>query len=113
MGSDTSEDESIVKNLEEDLAKLNIESNQDSNNSESSAETVIEHKKRELSPEKEKCEKLPKSDASLSPIPRGEESSIVRSLGMVSKTKLDSAMGIEDSKSSPQDLLRKYRYGTQ
>merc|ERR1711867_241129 len=113
MGSDTSEDESIVKNLEEDLAKLNIETNQDSNNSETSAETVIEHKKRELSPEKEKCEKLPESDASLSPIPRGEESSIVHSLGMVSKTKLDSAMGTEDSKSSIQDSSRKYKYGTQ
>ena len=47
--SDTSEDESIVKNLEEDLAKLNIETAQDSDNSESSAETVIEQKKRELS----------------------------------------------------------------
>merc|ERR1712243_229587 len=57
--SDTSEDESIVKNLETDLAKLNIETNQDSDNSETSAETVIKHKKREIYPEKEKCEKLP------------------------------------------------------
>ena len=111
--SDTSEDESIVKNLEEDLAKLNIETNQDSDNSESSAETVIKQKKRELSPEKEKCEKLPESDASLSPIPRGEESSIVHSLGMESKTKLDSATGTEDSKTSPQNSSRKYKYGTQ
>ena len=111
--SDTSEDESIVKNLFEDLAKLNIQSVQDSNNSESSAETVIEAKKRELSPEKEKCEKFPESDASLSPIPGGQESSIVHSLGMVSKTKLDSATGTEDSKSFPQTLSRKYKYGTQ
>ena len=53
--SDTSEDESIVKNLGKDLAKLNIDTNQESENSETSAETVIEHKKREISPEKEKC----------------------------------------------------------
>merc|ERR1711989_110677 len=94
--SDTSEDESIVKNLDEELAKLNIQSVQDSDNSESSAETVIEAKKKELSPEKEKCEKFPESDASLSPIPGGQESSIVHSLGMVSKTKLNSATGTED-----------------
>ena len=111
--SDTSEDESIVKTLGENLEKLNLETNQESDNSETSAETMIEKKTRELSPEKEKCEKLPESDASLSPIPRGEESSIVHSLGMVSKTKLDSATGTEDSKSSPQDLSRKYKYGTQ
>ena len=110
--SDTSEDESIVKNLEKDLAKLNIETNQDSDNSETSAETVIKHKKKEISPEIEKCEKLPESNASLSPILRGEESSIVHSLGMVSKTKLDSATGTEDSKSFPQTSSRKYKYGT-
>ena len=73
----TCEDDSIVKNLYENLEKLNLETNQESDNSESSTETVIEYKTRKLSPEKEKCEKLPKSDASLSPIPRGEESSIV------------------------------------
>ena len=105
--SDTSEDESIVKNLEKDLAKLNIETNQDSDNSETSAETVIEHKKSEISPENEKCEKLPKSDASLSPIPRGEESSIVHSLGMVSKTKLDSATGTEKKQNIPSKLVKK------
>merc|ERR1712240_518982 len=80
--SDTSEDESIVKTLGEDLEKLNLETNQESDNSETSAETVIGKKTRELSLEKEKCEKLPEPDASLSPIPRGEESSIVHSLGM-------------------------------
>ena len=57
--SDTSEDESIVKNLYEELAKLDIQTVEDSDNSESSAETVIEAEKRELSPEKEKCEKFP------------------------------------------------------
>merc|ERR1711905_22390 len=40
--SDTSEDESNVKNLEKDLERLNIETPQDSDNSETSAETVIE-----------------------------------------------------------------------
>merc|ERR1712240_367637 len=78
-----------------------------------SAETVIENKTKELSPEKEKCKKLPESDASLSPIPRGEESSIVHSLGMERKTKLHSATGTEDGKTSPQNSSRKYKYGTQ
>merc|ERR1711955_8013 len=82
----TCEDDSIVKTLCENLEKLNLETNQESDNSESSAETVIEYKTKELSPEKEKCGKLPESDASLSPIPRGEESSIVHSLEMKSKT---------------------------
>merc|ERR1712240_107876 len=111
--SDTSEDESIVKTLGENLEKLNLQTNQESDNSETSAETVIEKKTRKLSPEKEKCEKLPESDASLSPIPRGEGFSIVHSLGMESKTKLDSAMGTEDSKTSPQNSSIKYKYGTQ
>merc|ERR1712240_644838 len=62
--SDTSEDDSIVKTLSETLEKLNLETNQESNNSETSAETVIENKTRELSPEKEKCEKLSESDTS-------------------------------------------------
>ena len=71
--SDTSEDESIVKTLGKNLEKLNLETNQESDNSETSAETVIRNKTRELSPEKEKSKKLPESDASLSPIPRREE----------------------------------------
>ena len=108
--SDTSEDKSMVKNLDEELSKLTV---QDSDNSESSAETVIEAEKREISPEKEKCEKFPESDASLSPIPGGQESSILHSLGMVSKTKLHSSTGIENSKSFPQTLSRKYKYRTQ
>merc|ERR1712240_128103 len=111
--SDTSEDESIVQTLGENLEKHNLETNQESDNSETSAETVIKKKTRKLSPKKEKCEKLPESDASLSPIPRGEESSIGHSLGMESKTKLDSATGTEDSKTSPQNLSTKYKYGTQ
>ena len=102
-----------VKELCENLEKLNLETNQESDNSESSTETLIKRKTRKLSPEKEKCEKLPESDASLSPIPRGEESSIVHSLGMVSKTKLDSATETKDSKSFPQNSSRKYKYGTQ
>ena len=47
--SDTSEDESIVKNLYEELVKLNIQTVQDSDNSESSADTVIEAEKKEKS----------------------------------------------------------------
>merc|ERR1712240_740304 len=109
----TKEEDSIVKNLCENLEKLNLETNQESDNSDSSTETVIEYKIRKLSPEKEKCQKLPESDASLSPIRRGEESSIVHSLGRESKTKLDSATGTEDSKTSPQNSSRKYKYGTQ
>merc|ERR1712240_219460 len=106
-------DDSIVKTLCENLEKLNLETNQESDNSESSAETVIEYKTKELYLEKEKCEKLPESDASLSPIPRGEESSIVHSLGMESKTEFDSATGTEDRKTFPQNLSRKYKYWTQ
>merc|ERR1712243_201091 len=99
----TCEDDSIVKNLCENLEKLNLETNQESDNSESSTETGIEYKTRKLSPEKEKCEKLPESDASLSPIPRGEESSITHSLGMESKTELDSATGSEDRKTRQEN----------
>merc|ERR1711873_359671 len=62
----TKEEDSIFKNLCENLEKLNLEKNQESDNSESSTETVIEYKRRKLSPEKEKREKLPESDASLS-----------------------------------------------
>merc|ERR1711873_205852 len=50
----TCEDNSIVKNLCENLEKLNLETNQESDNSESSTETVIEYKTRKLSPEKRK-----------------------------------------------------------
>merc|ERR1711873_111624 len=109
----TKEDDSIVKNLCENLEKLNLETSQESDNSESSTETVIEYKRRKLSPEKEKCEKLPESNTSLSPILRGEESSIVHSLGMESKTELDSAKGTENRKTSPQTSSRKYKYETQ
>merc|ERR1711873_20302 len=45
----TKEDDSIVKNLCEDLEKINLETNQESDNSESSIETVIERKTRKLS----------------------------------------------------------------
>ena len=75
--------------------------------------TVIEGEKREKSPEKEKCQKFPESDPSRPPIPGGQESNIVHSLGMESTTKLDSATGTEDSKNPPQTSSRKYKYGTQ
>ena len=83
--SNTKVEDSSVKNLCENLEKLNLEENQESDNSESSTDTVIENKRRKLSPEKEKSEKFSESDASLSPIPGGEESSIVHSPGMESK----------------------------
>ena len=41
----TKEEDSIVKNLCENLEKLNLEENQESDNSESSTETVIENKR--------------------------------------------------------------------
>ena len=50
--SDTSDEESVIKKLEKNLANLNMETNQESDNSETSAETVIENK--EKSPEEEK-----------------------------------------------------------
>merc|ERR1712240_90414 len=82
----TKEEDSSVKNLCESLEKLNLDNNQESDNSDSSTDTVIETKKEKLSPEKEKR----KSDASLSPIPGGEEFSIVHSPGIESKNELDS-----------------------
>merc|ERR1712115_407452 len=111
--SDISEDETIVKNLYKELANLKIQSVQDSDNSESSTNTVIETEEIEKSPEKEKGQKFPESNASRPPIPGGQESNIVRSLGMESTTKLDTATGTEDSKNHPQDSSRKYKYGTQ
>merc|ERR1711867_262856 len=48
--SDTSGDETIVKTLYEELANLKIQSVQDSDNSESSTNTVIEAEKRANSP---------------------------------------------------------------
>ena len=54
------------------MAKLDIQTVRDSDNSETSTNTVIEAEKREKSPEKEKCQKFPESDASLSPIPGGQ-----------------------------------------
>merc|ERR1712240_1004654 len=84
--SNRNEEDSSVKDLCESLEKLNIDENQESVNSDSSTNTVIETNKEKLSPEKEKR----KTDASLSPIPGGEESSIVHSPGMESKNELDS-----------------------
>merc|ERR1712240_125592 len=56
---------------------------------------------------------LPESNASLSPIPGGEESSIVHSPGMESKNELDSTTGTEEREKSPQTLSGSYRYGSQ
>ena len=48
--SDTSEDETIVKELYEEMSNMKIEKYQDSNNSESSSNTIIEaEKKRKIS----------------------------------------------------------------
>merc|ERR1712240_225859 len=55
--SDTSEDESIVKTLGKNLEKLNLETNQESDNSETSAETVIKNKTRKFS-RKRKMQKV-------------------------------------------------------
>ena len=106
--SSTNEEDSSVKNLCESLEKLNLDNNQESDNSDSSTDTVIETNKEKLSPEKEKR----KNDASLSPIPGGEESSIVHSPGMESKNKLDSTKE-EESKQNPQTSSGRYRYGSQ
>ena len=102
--SDTSEDDTIVKELYEELSNLKIETIQDSDNSESSTNTVIKTEKRKKSPEKEKCQKFPESDASRPPIPGGQEYNIVHSLGMESITKLDSATRTEDIAIPPQTL---------
>merc|ERR1711867_256433 len=79
------EADSSVKDLCESLGKLNIDETQESENSDSSTNTVIETKKVKLSEDEEK----EKNDASSSPIPGGEEFSIVHSPGMESKNKLD------------------------
>merc|ERR1712243_295744 len=81
------EADSSVKDLCESLGKLNIDEEKESENSDSSTNTVIETKKVKLSEEEEKQ----KNDASSSPIPGGEEFSIVQSPGMNSKNKLDTA----------------------
>merc|ERR1712240_199010 len=73
--SNRNDEDSSVKNLFESLEKLNLDNDQESDNSDSSINTVIETNKEKLSPEKEKR----KNDASLSPIPGGEEFSIVHS----------------------------------
>ena len=61
---------------------------QDSDNSESSTNTVIETKNKEKSPENEK---FPQTDATCPPIPGGQVYKIVHSLGMESKKKLVSS----------------------
>merc|ERR1711873_191171 len=52
--SSTNEEDSSVKNLCESLEKLNLDNNEESDNSDSSTDTVIETNKEKLSPEKEK-----------------------------------------------------------
>ena len=107
--SSTKEEDSSVKNICESLEKLNLDNNQESDNSDSSTDTVIETKKEKLSPEKEKR----KTDASLSPIPGGEEFSIVHSPGMESKNELDSTKEKEKRKPYPHTSSGRYRYGSQ
>merc|ERR1711873_60828 len=111
--SNTKVEDSSVKNLCENLEKLNLEENQESDNSESSTDTVIEKKEENFLQKKKKCEKLLESDASLSPIPGGEESSIVHSPGMESENELDSTTGMEERETSPQTLSGRYRYVSQ
>merc|ERR1711873_188523 len=96
--SSTNKEDSSVKNLYKSLEKLNLDNNQESDNSDSSTDTVIETNKEKLSPEKEKR----KTDASLSPIPGGEESSIINSPGIESKNELDSTKEKEKRKPYPQ-----------
>merc|ERR1711867_147263 len=78
------EADSSVKDLCKSLGKLNIDETQESESSDSSTNTVIETKKVKLSEDEEKQ----KNDASSSPIPGGEEFSMVHSPGMESKNKL-------------------------
>ena len=70
--SDSSEDDTIVKELYEELSNLKIEKIQDSDNSDNSLnKTVIEAEKTEKFPETEK-EKFPDKVASCPPIPGGQ-----------------------------------------
>merc|ERR1712240_971594 len=105
--SKRNEEDSCVEDLCESLGKLNIDKKQESENSDSSTNTVIETKKVKLSENKEKQ----KNDASSSPIPGGEEFSIVHSPGMESKNKLDPTK--EEEKENPQSSSRSYKYGSQ
>merc|ERR1712240_248687 len=101
------EADSSVKDWCESLEKLNIDEEKESENSDSSTNTVIEAKKVKLSQDKEKQ----KNDASSSPIPGGEEFSIVHSPGMESKNKLGPTK--EEEKENPQSSSRSYKYGSQ
>merc|ERR1712240_754549 len=105
--SKRNEEDSCVEDLCESLGKLNIDEEQESENSDSSTNTIIETKKVKLSEDKEKQE----NDASSSPIPGGEEFSIVHSPGMESKNKLDTTK--EEEKENPQTSSSHYKYGSQ
>ena len=94
--SKRNEEDSSVEDLCESMGKLNIDEEQESENSDSSTNTIIETKKVKLSEDKEKQE----NDASSSPIPGGEEFSIVHSPGMESKNKLKPTK--EKEKENPQ-----------
>merc|ERR1711873_208295 len=98
-------EDSEVEELCESMEKLNIIEDQDEN-SDSSTNTIIETEKVKLSEAEEDQE----NDASSSPIPGGEESSIVHSPGMVSKNKLDIA---KETKENPQTSSSHYKYESQ
>merc|ERR1712240_979305 len=104
--SKRNEEDSGVEDLCESMGKLNIDEEQESENSDSSTNTIIETKKVKLS----EIEENQENDSS-SPIPGGEESSIVHSPGMVSKNKLDTAK--EEEKENPQTSSSHYKYGSQ
>ena len=109
--SETSEEETIVKELYEELSNLKIENIQDSDNSENSSNnTVIEAEKNENSQERQK---FPDNVASCPPIPGGQVCTIVHSLGMESASELVSSTGTEASATPPQTLSSKYKYGSQ
>ena len=109
--SDTSEEETIVKKLYEELSNLKIENIQDSNNSENSSNnTVIEAEKSKNSQERQK---FPDNVASCPPIPGGQVCKIVHSLGMESASELVSSTGTEASATPPQTSSRRYKYGSQ
>ena len=100
--SDSNEDETIVKNLYEDLSNLNIQENSDS----SSNNTIIEA---------EKTEEIPDNVASCPPIPGGQVYNIDHPQWMESALKLNSSTGTEESSTPPQTSSRnpKYEYRTQ
>ena len=79
-----------VKELCENLEKLNLETNQESDNSESSTETVIENKRRKSSPEKKRVKNYP--NPMLLFLPFQGERSLVSSIPLEWWAKLSSIL---------------------